>query len=194
MYSTKLMMQYSQPPLGYIEDSSLLFKRENELWGYTSGGVPIYKTITNLNQGLNGITYCGTLPNILDAWLLTLIRYRIIVYRYANGTIMVRNYQNGGGIVWQNCSTDIIQPYIAVTLFFPTETTQTISLSVEGQAPTTVTGSWNGTTKDGWVGLSGNTVVKTDPMELALTYNRVLTNKELLQNYKTFLANHRSEV
>lgn len=189
IYASKLMMQTIN--YDYVEDESLLFKRENELWGYTSGGVANYKTIPNLDKGIKGITYCGTLPNVTGAYLLTLIRYKLIVYRYSDGRVAVRNYQNGGWIIGQNAPVDIEQPYIAVTLYFPTETTQTVSLSVEGQEPLTATGSWIGTTTDGWVGMSGSDVLKTEPMELALIYDRVLTNKELKQNYKAFKQSHR---
>lgn len=192
MFFTKLMMQSAKAiNYDYVEDDSLLFKRENELWGYDSGGNANYKIIKDLNKGEKGVTYCGTLPNVTGAYLLTLIRYRLIVYRYSDGRVAIRNYQSGGWIIGQNAPVDIEQPYIAVTLYFPTETTQTVSLSVEGQEPITATGSWNGTTKDGWVGMSSSNTLKTEPMELGLIYDRVLTDAELEQNYQAFLAKHR---
>jgi hypothetical protein len=194
MYTTKLMMNQISAPPGYIEDDSLVFKRENELWGYTSGGSPNYKTITNLDKGIKGVTYCGTLPlDVKGDWILTIIRYRVILYRYADNRIMIRNYQNGSGITPASTikATDGIQPYVAVTLYFPTPTTQTVGLSVEGEDIQSVTGSWAGTTTQAQVAMLHNDVLKTEPMELALLYDRVLEDWELEQNYQAFLYNHR---
>lgn len=194
MIFTKLMMQSKKKPLSYVEDDSLLFKCENELWGYTSGGVPNYKIITDLDKGEKGVTYCGTLPlDVKGDWILTIIRYRVILFRYADNRIMIRNYSNGSGITPVSAikATDGIQPYVAVTLYFPTSTTQTVGLSVEGEEMQTVTGSWAGTTTQAQVAMFPSDAINTVPMDLSLIYDRVLTEAELEQNYQAFLQRHR---
>jgi hypothetical protein len=185
---------HSAKPLEYVEDDSLLFKRENELWGYDGGGNANYKIIKDLDKGEKGVTYCGTLPlDVKGDWILTIIRYRVILYRYPDNRIMIRNYQNGNAITQASTikATDGIQPYVAVTLYFPTPTTQTLGLSVEGEEMQTVTGSWAGTTTQAQVAMLNNNALKTVPMDLSLLYDRVLTDIELEQNYKAFCKRHR---
>ena len=190
MYATKLMMNQGKN-YDYVEDDSLLFKRENELWEYiaTSGTTKI-TTIKDLDKGIKGVTYCGTLPPD-SGELLTIFSYRVYVYRYADGRIRVSNALDGTSVIPTFVSTGFEQPYIALTLFFPTETTQTISLFVEGQEKRTATGSWNGTLTQVQMSMAGTDYVKTTPMDLALIYDRVLTDEELEQNYKAFLQRHR---
>lgn len=188
IYASKLMMQ-SAKPLGYVEDDSLLFKRENEAWG-AAGGLAINTTIENIRSGGDiGFTYCGTLP-LVAGWLIRVINNRMYLYRNETGNILWRNYYTSGAISTRIQGSTDVQPYIAATLYFPTETTQTVTLSVDGSETVTTTGNWAGT-------VANNAEVRLEKagsdtvMDLVLIYNRVLTDAELEQNYQAFLARHR---
>lgn len=188
IYASKLMMQMANT-LNYVEDDSLLFKRENEAWG-ASGGFAINTTIENIRSGGNiGFTYCGTLP-LVEGWLIRVIGNRIYLYRRADGNILWRHYSTSGAISTRIQGSTDVQPYVAATLYFPTETTQTVTLSVDGSDTVTATGNWAGT-------IAQNADVRLEKapsstvMDLALIYNRVLTDAELEQNYQAFLSRQR---
>lgn len=188
IYASKLMMQTANT-LNYVKDDSLLFKRENEAWG-AAGGLAINTTIENIRSGGDiGFTYCGTLP-LVAGWLIRVINNRMYLYRHENGKIFWRNYSSGSAISSPIQGSTDVQSYVAATLYFPTETTQTVTMSVDGSETVTATGNWAGT-------IANNAEVRLENagsdtvMDLVLIYNRVLTDAELEQNYQAFLARHR---
>lgn len=167
MYGTKLLMDNSRP-IGYIEDESLVFSKNNTTW--TS---PSTITISNLDT-TKAFTFCGTLPN--TGYIFHVINYRMAIYRTGN-KIFWRDPQKGGAITSYAYSNNLYsEPYIAATLYFPTPTTQTVTMSVEGGPTITATGSWNN-------GITATSFKKyssyTGAYNLLRVYDRVLTKEEL---------------
>ena len=183
MYAAKLMMQ-QQKTTTYVEDSSLVYKVEGAK--LTTG---IKKTIPNVVNGDKAYTFCGTLGNI-TGYLYHAISYILGISRYS-GYICVTNMQSSASVLGNSaitpCTMSDVQPYIAFTLTCPTPSTQHITLAVE-----------NGQTYESHLSLPytfTDAVFRVhqavDPIDLVLVYDRVLTEKELAQNYKAFLTNHR---
>lgn len=190
MYAPKLMMQ-SAKVLGYVEDDSLLFKREDEKWG-ASGSSAISINIPNVRSGENAFTYCGTLP-LVTGWVAKVMGAGPYFYRYENGTIRWRNYNSSGNLSDAIQGSLDVQPYVAATLCFPNENTLTLTLSVDGSEKTEVTGAvsgnWNTSATDVDFRIANSE--RNKPIDLALIYDRVLTDEELEQNYKAFMQRHR---
>lgn len=190
IYASKLMMQ-SAKPLGYVEDDSLLFKRENEIWG-ADGSSALNINIPNVRTGENAFTYCGTLP-LITGWVVRVMGSGPYFYRYDNGTIRWRNYNSGGALSNTIQGSLDVQPYVAATMFFPSEDTVTFTLSVDGSETIVSTGeiknNWNFTATD--VNFRIANSERNKIIDLGLVYNRVLTEAELTQNYKAFLQKHR---
>ncbi len=194
MYATKLMMNQGKS-YNYVEDDSLLRKVENKAFGS-------YIDIPNVRSGVNSFTYCGTLPtsengvflkgiNMLDIW-----RYSFALYAMGDGRIIMRNLSNGAGITptspidYKGCvATDVdVQPYVAFTLYFPTETSQYMTLRCENDEKAIFEGNWAHRNYDY---VYTNVADGSKVIDLGLVYNRVLTDEELEQNYKAFLQRYR---
>lgn len=185
MYATKLMMQKQSPVITtYVEDSSLVYKVENA--NLTTG---IKKTIKNVVNGDKAFTFCGTLGNI-TGHLYHIFNYRFGVSRSAK-YIYLTNLTNSasvlGGLTTTPYEMSDIQPYIAVTMTCPTSTSQIITLTVEGGETYSAEVSLQGSLTDAVF----RVMQAVNPIDLVLVYDRVLTNEELVQNYKAFLYNHR---
>ena len=182
MYATKLMMQRSS--LEYISDDSLIYKVESA--ALTTG---IKKTIKNVVSGDKSFTFCGTLGNITGL-LFHIFNYRFGVSR--GGTyIYLSNVSTGGAVLGNSTITPYemsdTQPYIAVTMTCPTQTSQIITLTLE-----------DGETYSAEVSLQGSLTdavfrvhQAVNLIDLVLVYDRVLTADELAQNYQAFKAKHR---
>lgn len=190
IYASKLMMQ-SAKPLGYVEDDSLLFKREDEVWG-ADGSSALTVNIPNVRSGKNAFTYCGTIP-LLTGWNCRVMASGPYFYRYEDGRVLWRNYYSSGSLSEAIKGSLDVQPYVAATMFFPTEDTVTFTLSVDGSETVETTGeiksNWNFTATD--VNFRVPNSERNKVIDLGLVYNRVLTDAELEQNYKAFLAKHR---
>jgi hypothetical protein len=190
IFATKLMMQ-SAKPLEYVEDDSLLFKRENEVWG-AEGSSAITVHIPNVRSGKNAFTYCGTVPLILG-WVAKVMGAGPYLYRNKDGSVLWRNYNSSGNLSDVIQGSLDVQPYVAATLCFPNENTLTLTLSVDGSEKIEVTGAvsgnWNTSATD--VDFRIANAERNTVMDLALVYNRVLTDEELLRNYKVFMQRHR---
>lgn len=183
-------MQFEKP-LEYVEDDSLLFKRENEIWG-ASGSSALNINIPNVRTGENAFTYCGTLP-LVTGWIARVIGSGPYFYRYDNGTIRWRNYNSSGNLSDAIQGSLDVQPYVSATLCFPNENTLTLTMSVDGsdrlEVTGTVSGNWNTSATDVDFRIANSERNKV--IDLALVYDRVLTDAELEQNYKAFLSKHR---
>ena len=194
MYASKLMMQAAKP-LGYVEDDSLLRKVENDSFGS-------FINIPNVRNGTNSFTYCGTLPTaengaiVTQKTMLSIWRYSFDLYISSRAALILRNASNGAGIKpishedfkWWTMSNTDMQPYVAFTLHFPTETSQKMSLQYEDSEKVLFEGNWAHQNYN-YVYTQvadGNKVI-----DLGLVYNRVLTEAELEQNYRAFLQKHR---
>lgn len=190
IYATKLMMQ-SAKPLEYVEDDSLLFKRENEIWG-ADGSYALTVNIPNVRSGKNAFTYCGTLP-LITGWNCRVMASGPYFYRYEDGRVLWRNYYSSGSLSEAIKGSLDVQPYVAATMLFPTEDTVTFTLSVDGSETIVSTGeiksNWNFTATD--VNFRIANSERNKIIDLGLVYNRVLTEAELTQNYKAFLQKHR---
>lgn len=171
----------------YIEDDSLLFKRENEVWG-ANGSSAITVNIPNVRSGENSFTYCGTLP-LITGWIARVMGSGPYFYRYENGNICWRNYNSSAVLTSAIKGSLDEQPYVAATLQFPTENTLRLTMSVDGSefevAEGAVSGNWNTSATD--IGFR----IANKIIDLALVYNRVLTDAEIEQNYQAFMQRHR---
>lgn len=183
MYASKLMMQ-SANPLEYVEDDSLVYKVENAK--LTTG---TKKTIKNVVNGDKSFTFCGTLGNI-TGYLYHILNSKLAINR-GKSYIYLSNMVTGASVLGNSsttpCEMSETQPYIAVTMTCPTPTTQIITLSVNG-----------GTTYMSQVSMQGSLTdavfrvhQEVNPIDLVLVYDRVLTDKELKQNYQAFKHLHR---
>ena len=185
MYATKLMMQQKKPIVAtYVEDG-LIKKVENSAFGTNI-------LIQNIANGLNAFTYCGTVPFLLNKTLISVIPYTLDIFVWSNAKISWRNMRTSGGII-PSADRPIledngIQPYIAVTLRFPTTSSQEVSFDYEGKTINTSTVSVSYGNYD-YASVAVGT--SKEVIDLGLVYNRVLTLEELAQNYQAFLANHR---
>ena len=195
MYATKLMMQgggmgtippYQEPEQTktYIEDG-LIKKVENSAFGTNI-------LIQNIVNGLNAFTYCGTVPFLLNKTVISVIPYTLDIFLYSNNKITWRNVRTNGGVIPAADRPIIedngIQPYIAVTLRFPTTSSQEVSFDYEGiKINTSVVSVSYGNYDYASVAVGTSKEV----IDLGLVYNRVLSPDELAHNYQAFLANHR---
>lgn len=181
MYATKLLMQNNA--LGYVKDG-LIKKVEKAAFGSAI-------EIPNVKSGVNAFTYCGTVPFLLNQTVLSVVPYTLDVFLYSNNKISWRNVRTNGGIIPAANRPTIedngIQPYIAVTLYYPTTSSQEVSFDYEGVTINTSTVSVAGSYDYASVKVGTG----TEAIDLGLVYDRVLTPEELTQNYKAFLAKHR---
>ncbi|MBE7039151.1 MAG: hypothetical protein E7398_00300 [Ruminococcaceae bacterium] len=194
MYATKLMMQQSKI-YDYVEDDSLLRKVENDVFGSKV-------IIPNVRQAVNSFTYCGTLPTAADGVLslkttmLSTVPSLVTLYLASNAQLGIRNYVNGT-LLKPTLPSDYsfpvitdadIQPYVAFTLAFPTTTTQHMTFQYENGEKATFEGAWGYTTYNDVEAVVGS---GTKLIDLALVYNRVLTDKEIEQNFRAFKQRYR---
>ena len=185
MYAAKLMMQKNN--LRYVTDG-LIKKVENAAFGSPA-------VVLDIKSGVNGYTYCGTIPNLLNKTVVSVVPYTLDIFIYSNGKISWRNCRTNGGIIPATDRPVIedngIQAYIAATLYFPTGSSQEVSFDFEGVTINTSAVSVSSGNYD-----YTSTIVGTgaEAIDLGLVYNRVLTPEELAQNYQVFLAKHRQGV
>lgn len=171
----------------YIEDDSLLKKVENEAFGSAV-------TISNVKDGTKAFTYCGTIPFLLNKTVVSVVPYTLDVFLYSNNKITWRNMRTNGGVIPAASRPIIedngIQPYIAVTLYYPATSSQEVSFDFEGVTINTSTVSVSSTYTDATVRVGTGAEI----IDLGLVYDRVLTPEELEQNYQAFLSKHRQGV
>jgi hypothetical protein len=183
---------------GYVK-SGLIRKVENESFGSAI-------TIDDVRSGgkTRAFTYCGTLPIFgengavsTQTTMMTIWQFAIDLYISSKNTLIMRSLATGSGIVptapenyvLPRLDDTFMQPYVAFTLYFPTETSQIMTLQYEGMEKLLFEGYWS-------KNLNYNDVVTqvgggNKPIDLGLVYDRVLTDNELEQNYRAFLQKHR---
>lgn len=183
IYASKLMMQQQKPIMAtYVEDG-LIKKVEDGTFGSAI-------EIPNIKDGTKGFTFCGTIPYLLNKTVVSVVPSTLDIFIYSNNKITWRNMRTNVGVI-PSANRPIvedngIQPYIAVTLYYPTKSSQEVSFDFEGVTINTstvsVVSATDATVKVG----TGSEII-----DLGLVYDRVLTPEELTQNYKAFLAKHR---
>ena len=190
IYASKLMMQPN-----YIK-RGLIHMVENDVYGKKI-------TIESVRDGKKAFTYCGTLPTFADGVISTKTSMMSIwpaaldLYITSKNALVVRALASGAAIVptypenyeWQTLTNTEVQPYVAFTLYFPTETSQIMTFQFEDKEKFIFEGYWSKNT-------SYNDVVTrvgggTKEIDTGLVYDRVLEDNELRQNYREFLRKHR---